>query len=98
MRNQGWPRLLCRWVESFLSRRRIHVRHQDGISRDKVVECGVRHGLPLSPLLIPLHISILVKYGSQINKLRYADDIATIGTPTTGNTAAETMENIQAEV
>ena len=95
MRNQGWPRLLCRWVESFLTRRRIRVRHQDGITRDKVVECRVPQASPLSPLLFLLYISILFKNWSEVNKFGYADDIAIL---TIGSTAAEAVENSQAEV
>ena len=37
MREQGWPKILCRWVESFLTARRIRVRHHDGTTRNKVL-------------------------------------------------------------
>ncbi|KAI0994466.1 hypothetical protein K3495_g13716, partial [Podosphaera aphanis] len=95
MRNQGWPRSLCQWVESFLTRRRIRVRHQEGITQDKVVECGVPQGSPLSPLLFLLYIAILVQDENKDNKFGYADDIAVLSI---GSTAAEAVANAQAEV
>ncbi|KAI0997565.1 hypothetical protein K3495_g10621 [Podosphaera aphanis] len=95
MRNQGWPRSLCQRVESFLTRRRIRIRHQEGITQDKVVECGVPQGSPLSPLLFLLYIAILVQDGNKDNNFGYADDIAVLST---GSTAAEAVANAQAEV
>ena len=94
MRNQGWPRLLWRWVESSLTRRRICVRYQDRMTRDLVVEYGVPQSSPPSPLLLLLFISILFKNGSEVNKFGYADDIAIL---TTGITAAEAVEMVKQE-
>ncbi len=95
MRNQGWPRSLCRWVESFLTQRKIRVRHQDGITQDKVAECGVPQGSPLSPLLFLLYIAILVQQGNKDSKFGYADDIAVL---CRGSSAAEAVANAQLEV
>ena len=41
MREQGWSINLCQWIESFLYQRRIRVRHQNGTTQDKLMECGV---------------------------------------------------------
>lgn len=76
MREQGWPKTLCRWVESFLTTRKIRVRHHDGTTEDKVVECGVPQGSPLSPLLFLLYIVVLVQDEGKNNRFGYADDIS----------------------
>lgn len=95
MWNQGWPRLLCLWIESFLTQRRIRVQHRDGTTRDKVAECGVPQGSPLSPLLFLLYIEILMRDGNKNTKFGYADDITLLSI---GSTAAEAVAEAQKEV
>lgn len=88
MREQGWPKILCQWIESFLTMRRIRVRHHDGTTRDKILECGVSQGSPLSPLLFSLYIAVLVQDEGKKTCLGYADDISIL---VVGSMASETV-------
>lgn len=95
MRSQGWPLSLCRWVESFVKRRRVLVRHEEGITDEKLVECSVPQGLPLSPLLFMLYISILLEDGTPNCRFGYADNIAIVRV---GKSPSEAVEAVQVEV
>lgn len=95
MRGQGWPLSLCRWVESFLSQRKVMVRYKEGVTDEKLVECGVPQGSPLSPLLFMLYISTLFEDGSFNCRFGYADDISVVRV---GKNPREAVEAAQEEV
>lgn len=86
MREQGWPSLLCQCVEYFLTQWRICVRHSDGTTQDKVIECGVPQGSPLSSLLFLLYIAFLVENSKNNSRFGYADDIAILTVGSVGRT------------
>lgn len=52
------------------------VRHKECVTEEKAVECGVPQGLPLSPLLFMLYISIQFEDGTFKHRFGYADDIS----------------------
>ena len=95
MRGQGWPLSLCRWIESYLSQRKIKVRYKEGVTDEKVVECGVPQGSPLSPLLFMLYIATLFEDGSSNCRFGYADDIAVVRV---GKNPHDAVEAAQEEV
>ena len=95
MRSQGWPSSLCRWVKSYLTQRRVLVRYKEGVTEEKLAECGVPRGSPLSPLLFMLYISTLIEEGSANCRLGYADDIAIIRV---GKNACQAVKAAQEDV
>lgn len=78
MQKQGWPLSLCRWVKSYLTQRRVRVKYKDGVTDEKLVECGVPQGSSLSPLIFTLYISTLIRDGTPNSRFGYADDIAIV--------------------
>lgn len=74
MREHGWPMILCRWVESFLTACKIRFRHHNKLTRDKLVESSVPQSSPLSPPFFLLYITILVHGGNQNHNMGYTDE------------------------
>ncbi|KAF7572879.1 hypothetical protein PtrM4_077840 [Pyrenophora tritici-repentis] len=74
MRQQGWPPLLRKFIQNFLSERRVRVRLGNVTTPVHRVACGTPQGSPLSPVLYTLYLAELL---NQDRKLRfgYADDI-----------------------
>ncbi|KAI1670731.1 hypothetical protein L13192_06247, partial [Pyrenophora tritici-repentis] len=69
-----WPPLLRKFIQNFLSERRVRVRLGNVTTPVHRVACGTPQGSPLSPVLYTLYLAELL---NQDRKLRfgYADDI-----------------------
>ena len=57
LKEQGWPSEICTWVSSFVSERKVRI-HLDGeVGPERVINCGLPQGSPVSPLLFMLYVS-----------------------------------------
>jgi ribonuclease HI len=75
MRRQGWALSLLRFVDSFLSGRRIRVRLEGATTEYSPVRCGTPQGSPLSPVLYMLYLAELLNADPTL-RFGYADDVA----------------------
>lgn len=91
-REQGWPRSLCRFIQTFLYQRKVQVKYRGGITEEKILECGVPQGSPLLPLLFMLYIAVLFEDHGLTSRFGYADNIAIVRI---GNTAADAISAAQ---
>ena len=95
LREQGWPLSLCRFIQTFLCQRKVQVKYRGGTTDEKMLECGVPQGSPLSPLLFMLYIAVLFKDHGLTSRFGYADDLAIIRV---GSTAAEAIAAVQEDL
>lgn len=88
MREQGWPFLLIRWIQSFMANRSAFVRFEGVVTDIGVLSCGLPQGSPVSSVLYMLYTEpILAKPGTRRRRFGYVDDIAIV---TFGWTLAQT--------
>ncbi|KAI0997417.1 hypothetical protein K3495_g10768 [Podosphaera aphanis] len=95
MQTQGWPNYILQWTKSFLSHRRVQVRHSAGVTPERELVCGVPQGSPISPLLFLLYMAEPMRSGNPLSRFSYADDIGILGF---GPTIAESAAAAQREV
>ena len=95
MQTQGWPDFILQWTKSFLSHRRVQVRHSTGVTPEKELFCGVPQGSPISPLFFLLYMAEPMRSGNAISRFSYADDVGILGF---GPTIAESAAAAQREV
>ena len=55
LRQQGWPRQVIKFVQSFMTDRQARVRLQDTTTEMAPLSCGLPQGSPLSPVLFLLY-------------------------------------------
>ncbi|KAI1839459.1 hypothetical protein JX266_014330, partial [Neoarthrinium moseri] len=90
MRKQGWPDLLIRWVQSFMTGRSARVRFEDILTETEPLSCGLPQGSPASPILYMLYTEpICRQMGTRRRRFGYADDIAMLSI---GRTLQETAQ------
>lgn len=76
LREQGWPAMLCDWVSSFATKRKVCIRIDGQIGEPREIDCGLPQGSPVSPILFMLYISPLFKLKGLESAFGYADDVA----------------------
>lgn len=74
MAAQGWPLGTLKFVESFLTNRRVQVRLGRETTPSHPVECGTPQGSPLSPVLYTLYLAEMLNQDQRL-RFGYADDI-----------------------
>ena len=74
MAQQGWPPACIRFIDSFLTERRVQVRLGDETTPRYPVACGTPQGSPLSPILYTLYLAELLNQDRAL-RFGYADDI-----------------------
>ena len=86
------PDLTCRWIISFLTDRKQHVRLGKTISSIRSIGTGTPQGCVLSPLLFSLYINDCTSKDSSVNVLKFADDTTVIGLIWNGDESAYRRE------
>jgi hypothetical protein len=76
LREQGWPDLLVRWIISFATGRRVHIRLDGDVGPETQIDCGLLQGSPVSPILFMLYIAPLFSLDNPRKNFGYADDSA----------------------
>jgi ribonuclease HI len=74
MAQQGWPPACIRFIDSFLTERRVQVRLGNETTPRYPVACGTPQGSPLSPILYTLYLAELLNQDRAL-RFGYADDI-----------------------
>ncbi|RFU78212.1 reverse transcriptase [Trichoderma arundinaceum] len=93
LREQGWPTLFVKWVESFMSDRSVLVRNGlGGLIPSLALECGAPQGSPISPIVSMLYFSPILKFNDPERRFGYADDVALV---VFGDSTAETTKILQ---
>lgn len=96
LREQGWPILFVRWVESFMSNRKALVRNGYGTTLPETeLECGAPQGSPISPIVSMLYFSPILKINDPSTRFGYADDVAILAV---GADTKETTRKLQWEL
>jgi hypothetical protein len=71
---------LCRWVESFMSDRKVRIKIDGRTGKVMDVETGVPQGSPTSPILFAIYIAGLFKKAEKeapkVTTLSFVDDSA----------------------
>jgi hypothetical protein len=62
MVEMGFEADVCRWVESFMSDRRVAIRMEGRDGKVMDVTNGVSQGSPVSPILLVIYISELLEH------------------------------------
>ena len=76
LRQQGWPLLFIKWVESFISDRSALIRNGQGGTLPKIcLECGAPQGSPVSPIISMLYFCPILRMGEPASRSGYADDM-----------------------
>jgi hypothetical protein len=76
LREQVWPDLLVRWIISFATGRRVHIRLDGEIGSEIQIECGLPQGSPVAPIFFMLYIAPLFFLDDPCEYFGYADDAA----------------------
>ncbi|KKO96446.1 hypothetical protein THAR02_11453, partial [Trichoderma harzianum] len=96
LREQGWPPLFVKWVDSFMSDRKALVRNGYGTTLPETeLECGAPQGSPISPIVSMLYFSPSLKLNDPNTRFGYADDI---GIMAVGADTKETTQKLQWEL
>lgn len=80
LRQQGWPKSLISWTESFFNQRTAQIRLDDQSSGPFDILCGLPQGSPVSPILFLLYVEPVLRLSRC--RFSYADDIAIMATGT----------------
>jgi len=74
LKEQGWPFILRKLIQKFLSNRSVRVRLGNATTPAHPVRCGTPQGSPLSPVLYTLYLAELLNQDRRL-RFGYADDI-----------------------
>jgi hypothetical protein len=74
MAKQGWPDPVLKFVNSFLTDRKVRVKLGKEIAQCYTVACGTPQGSPLSPVLYTLYLAELLNQDTT-RRFGYADDV-----------------------
>ena len=92
---------LVRWTESFLSQRTVEMIIEGNTMERHPVEAGVPQGSPVSPILIAIYTSGLIKwveeYVSEDKGLSFVDDLGWVATGNDLNHVVSILERCAAK-
>jgi hypothetical protein len=77
LRQKRWLILFFKCVESFMSSILTQVRKGDGTALPGILlECGAPQSSPISPIILMLYFSPILRLGDSPSRFGYADDVS----------------------
>src|SRR5271154_29236 len=91
----GIPGDLVRWIDSFLSNRKVQLSIDGQLCPSRDIDCGVPQGSPISPILFILYISGFfdaIEAKVPVSSLSFVDDIGLIAIASSIREITNTLE------